>query len=94
VLALAVVAILGAAGLAFAIPNCWEICDYGTGYIACYYDNGCIGASEVCISGQGYCQFTCRDGAVYYMICHKNCGGGGGSPVFKKPIPIEQEPNP
>ena len=45
------------------------------------------------MNGQGYCQFTCWDGSVYYMICHKDCPtGGGGSPVFRKPN-IEQAPS-
>lgn len=87
-------ALFVAAGVvAYAIPNCWEICDGGGCWLTCYYDGGCAGYTEVCISGQGYCQFTCANGAVYNSICHRTCSGGGGSPVFKKPD-IEELPNP
>jgi hypothetical protein len=84
---------VGSAGLALAIPPCGEICNAGEGYFECYYDGGCIGATQVCMNGQGYCQFNCWDGSVYYMICQKDCPtGGGGSPVFRKQN-IEQAPS-
>jgi hypothetical protein len=89
--AFAVVALMGV--VAYAIPDCWEICDGGGCYFACSADGGCAGYAPVCISGQGYCQYTCLDGAVYNSICNLNCPtGGGGSPVFRKPNIQDAQP--
>jgi hypothetical protein len=96
-MAAAAVLAIGAGISSYAIPNCWQICDSGGCSFFCMsWGSSCYSYSETCIGDQGYCRYVCWNGNVYYSICHKDCGGTsvGGSPVFRKKIPVQQIADP
>ncbi|HKQ62535.1 MAG TPA: hypothetical protein VJS92_14685 [Candidatus Polarisedimenticolaceae bacterium] len=84
-----------AVGVSWAIPNCWEICDYGGCEFFCFsWGTHCGSWYQTQINGQSYCIYQCWNGTTGQSICHGDGGGGGGgSPVFRKPN-IEQAPSP
>ncbi len=89
-LALAAVLAVGAGVNSFAIPNCSQICDFGgCSFLCMAWGSSCWSYQTICIGDQGYCRIQCWNGNTYDSICHAYCPGGGGSPIFRKPIPHE-----